>query len=136
MDDCQFCKILRKEIPCAKVYEDDSTFAFLNITPINPGHTLVISKRHHETIFDIPEDDLAQMVLTTKKVALAVRSVTKCDGLNVGMNNFRAAEQVVPHTHFHVIPRFENDGLRHWPGKRYKDGEMEKIANELAVKLI
>ena len=114
MNDCIFCKILSGQIPCDKLYEDETTFAFLDRGPVNPGHTLVIHKHHHTDIFDTPERDLCDIFATAKKMATAIMKATRCDGINIGMNNRPAAGQVVFHAHVHVIPRLLNDGLKHW----------------------
>ena len=129
MSDCIFCKIISKEIPSEIVYEDENTLAFLDINPINVGHTLVIPKTHHENIFDMPEDVLSKTVLVLRKVARSVDKIS--DGINVGQNNRLAANQLVNHFHFHVIPRFENDGLKHWPGKIYDENEGKRVAGEI-----
>ncbi|MBI4448667.1 HIT family protein [Candidatus Woesearchaeota archaeon] len=131
-DDCVFCKILKKEVPCVKVYEDEYTFAFLDVQPINKGHTLVIPKSHHENLFDLPKDQLHQCISTVKTVALAIKESLRPDGINVGMNNNRAAGQVVFHAHFHIIPRFLGDGLHHWPGKKMEAAMMGMIGKDIA----
>lgn len=131
--DCLFCKIKKGEIPSEKVYEDERVFAFLDIHPINPGHTLVIPKNHFENIHDIPEEEFAAAMKAAKKISTAVKSAVCADGINIGMNNERAAGQLVFHAHVHVIPRHAEDGFQHWKGKRtYKEGEAEEIAKKIA----
>lgn len=125
--DCIFCKIIKGEIPCKKVYEDDKTFAFLDISPIHKGHTLVIPKEHHENILDMPEETLAELAKTVKKVSKAVKQATDADGFNVTQNNGAAAGQAVFHFHMHIIPRFENDGLKTWPHKDVPEEEMKQM---------
>ncbi len=129
MTDCLFCKIIRKEIPSEIVYEDKDTVAFLDLNPVNKGHTLVVPKVHFENILDVPENTLSSAIKTVKKIAIALSKYS--DGVNIAQNNKIAAGQVVPHIHFHVIPRFNNDGLRHWPGKKYQEGESKKAAEEI-----
>ncbi|NQU78645.1 HIT family protein [Candidatus Woesearchaeota archaeon] len=126
MDDCIFCKIVRGEAPCAKVYEDSDVIAFLSIPPNNKGHTLVIPKEHYETILDVPEEILCRVVLGVQKVAGAVKQGTGCGGFNIVQNNFRTAGQIVSHLHFHIIPRVEDDGFRFWPSTKYDEGEIEE----------
>jgi len=133
MDGCVFCKIISKDIPAEMIYEHGNVFAFLDNKPINRGHTLVIHKHHHEDIFDTPEDDLKEMIVAAKAISIALRMSMKTDGINIGMNNKAAAGQAVPHAHLHVIPRFEKDGLKHWPGKSYSPEEL-KIDAELIKK--
>lgn len=100
-----FAKIIRGEVPCFKVYEDNSTIAFLDIMPQAEGHTLVIPKEHAETIFDLSPDSAAALITTTQKVAAAVKQVTKPPGIMLAQLNGAAAGQSVFHIHFHIIPR-------------------------------
>lgn len=133
MDDCIFCKIIKGEIPSHKVYEDDEVLAFLDINPINKGHTLVVPKEHYENLVELPEDLAEQVIRVVKKVAPSVTEVTKADGFNVGLNNGEAAGQVVMHAHFHIIPRFDDDGLAPWPRKEYTDTEeKEELARSIS----
>lgn len=108
--DCVFCKIRDGQIPSLKIYEDDRTLAFMDINPLNPGHCLVVTKNHAATIFDTDVSDLQAAIVTVRKVATAVRGAMQADGLNVLQASGAAAFQSVPHFHFHVIPRFNNDG--------------------------
>ena len=110
MMDCVFCKIRDGQIPSLKVYEDSRTLAFMDINPISPGHCLVIPKIHAATIFETEVPDLQATIAATKKVAAAVRSALQAEGVNILQANGAAAFQSVPHMHFHVIPRWMNDG--------------------------
>lgn len=131
MTDCLFCKIAGGAIACEKVYEDEKTFAFLDIRPVNRGHTLVIPKAHHANIYEIPSEDFAAVMETVRKLAPRVKAAVSADGINIGMNNDGAAGQLVFHAHVHVIPRFEHDGYRHWHGEEYKIGEMEDVGRRI-----
>ena len=111
MDDCIFCKIIKGEIPSIKLYEDEKTIAFLDIYPVAKGHTLIIPKNHSATLYDISIEDAEAVGATVSRVAKAVKKVLKCDGVNVYQGNERVAMQEIFHVHFHVIPRFENDGI-------------------------
>lgn len=134
-NDCIFCKIAKEEIPCVKVYEDKDVLAFLDIAPVNIGHTLVIPKKHFKDIHEVPETLVGEMMRAVKKISTALRSLP-CDGVNAVMNNEGAAGQVVFHAHIHVIPRFKNDGFELWHGKRaYKDGEKEEVAKKIISSL-
>lgn len=110
MEECLFCKIVMGEIPSEKVYEDSEVIAFLDINPRNPGHTLVVPKKHYETILEMPENEAAELFKLVKKMAVAVKKGMKADGISIGQSNERAAGQVIPHVHFHVIPRFLSEG--------------------------
>jgi histidine triad (HIT) family protein len=135
MTDCIFCNIIVGEIPSANIYQDEYTYAFLDINPNNHGHTLVIPKEHYKNLYDVPEDILCAMSKTAKKLAEAVKKGVSADGVNLAMNVERAAGQLVDHIHFHVIPRFNNDGYKHWGHKPYKDREMEDIAGKIKAHL-
>jgi len=130
--DCLFCRIVNGEIPAKKVYEDGISLAFLDINPRNPGHTLVIPKRHYETIFDIPDGEGGKFFASMKKVAAKVKNSTKAHGLSVCQNNGSAAGQVVGHLHFHLIPRFMNEGPAALeallPVKKMDEKSLDKIA--------
>lgn len=110
MTDCVFCKIRDGRIPSLKVYEDEATLAFMDINPLNPGHCLVVPKRHAATLWDADVADLQAAVATAQKVALALREALKPDGLNMLQANGAAAFQSVPHFHMHLIPRWVRDG--------------------------
>ena len=132
MNECVFCKIAKGEIPADKIYEDNNFFAFLDINPNNPGHTLIIPKNHYENIYNLPDEILCDIGPIIKKIASAVKQSVNADGINIIMNNDNAAGQIVPHAHFHIIPRFANDGLRHWTGKPYPNKEeISKIAEKI-----
>ena len=110
MADCVFCKIRDGQIPSFKIFEDSKTLAFMDINPLNPGHCLVMTKSHATTLFDVEVLDLQAAIATAKKVATAVKGAVQADGVNILQANGAAAFQSVPHFHFHVIPRFTNDG--------------------------
>lgn len=132
MRDCIFCKIIKREIPSTKIYEDKNIFVFLDINPVNIGHSLVISKDHYENIYDTPTKILCAMTETAQQLSVAIKIALKADGINIEMNNEKIAGQLVPHAHLHVVPRFEGDGFTHWHGQRpYNEGEMEKVAEEI-----
>ncbi len=100
-----FAKIIRGEMPCFKVYEDEHTLAFMDIMPQAEGHTLVIPKEPAENIFDLSPDGAAALARTAKKVAAAVRKATNAPGILLAQLNGAAAGQTVFHIHFHIIPR-------------------------------
>jgi histidine triad (HIT) family protein len=132
--DCLFCKIVAKEIPSSMVYEDQYTYAFLDINPTNIGHTLVVPKTHCENINDIPEEDLHRIMSTVKQITPAIQKAVGADGINIIMNNGRAAGQIIFHSHTHIVPRFQGDGFLHWKGTiHYKEGDLEE--QEIAKKI-
>ncbi len=136
MNDCIFCKIIRKEIPSENfVYENDKIVAFLDIAPSSPGHTLVVPKAHYADLLETPDDVLADIMSRTKKIAVAIMKAVSAQGFNTICNTKPAAGQVIFHTHFHIIPRFPNDGLKHWPKIGMSAEEMKRIKNNIVSAL-
>lgn len=131
MEDCIFCNIIKGKIPCTKVYEDDNVLAFLDIMPVNKGHTLVISKKHYYNIEDAPVDVVSDLISVVKKIATAVKKAADTEGFVVLQSNGIAAEQLVPHLHFHIIPRLKDDKLKYWPQGKYEEGEMEEYGDKI-----
>ncbi len=132
---CIFCKIIAKEIPAHIVYEDDSVLAFLDIKPVNPGHVLVIPKTHYQNIEEAPENVLCNLMKVVKKIGKDVKEKLNYAAYNVMENNDPLAGQLIPHLHFHIIPRQEGDGHRHFTQKEYADGEALEILNKLKNQL-
>lgn len=110
MLDCIFCKIIKKEIPCHVVYEDETILAFLDVKPHTQGDTVVIPKKHAVRIFDLDDAAIANLFVKIKKVMEKLDVKLNPDGFNIGWNNNTAAGQIVPHLHVHVMPRYINDG--------------------------
>ncbi len=121
MPDCLFCKIVKGELPCYKLYEDDVVISILDIFPVHPGHALVVPKKHSADIFDTDEETMKQMIAVAKQLSPAVMKATKADAINIGMNNGEAAGQEVPHAHLHIIPRYKGDGLKNWGKDLFRD---------------
>ncbi|MGD9781514.1 MAG: HIT family protein [Kiritimatiellia bacterium] len=113
MTDCIFCKIVAGQIPSIKVHEDDDVLAFMDIGPLVKGHVLVVPKAHHDPLADTPDDVLAKVIAVVRRIVRAQRDGLGADGANVHQANGAVAGQVVPHLHFHVVPRFKHDG-HHW----------------------
>jgi histidine triad (HIT) family protein len=111
--DCIFCKIISGDLPSIRVYEDHDVLAFMDIGPVVKGHTLVVPKQHHDPITRTPVEVLCRLIRVVQQIAEAQITGLKADGINVTQANGRAAGQIVPHIHFHVIPRFATDG-HHW----------------------
>ncbi len=131
--DCIFCKIVGGDIPSAKVFESETCLAFLDIAPVNAGHTLVLLKGHYPTLMDIPEELGSELTKTLSMVGKAVMEATGADGLNLMQNNYEAAGQLVHHVHFHLVPRHSDDGLKLWPQSGYDNpDEMSSLAKTIA----
>lgn len=136
MPDCIFCKIIAGAIPAEKVYEDEHVLAFLDIKPINPGHTLVIPKRHAECLLGTTESEARAVMDAVKKIAPGILRAVGANAFNLSNNCGKAAGQIVLHTHFHLMPRFEGDGYKPWAredGGKDLAAVAEKIRKELAV---
>ena len=127
MEDCIFCKIVKGEIPCFKVYEDDRVLAFEDINPIAEGHTLIIPKKHAENLWEIPGEDLSAIHLASQKVVHAIKEAFNPAGVVVLQLNGRGVNQVVMHYHLHLMPR-ASDGpelpVSCWD---LKEGDMDAI---------
>ena len=106
-----FAKILRGEIPCVKVFEDDKTLAFMDVMPEGEGHVLVIPKEPAENVLDLSAEGMAAMMTTTQRVAKAADKALQPDGILLKQYNREAAGQSVFHVHFHIVPRYEGIGL-------------------------
>ncbi len=131
--DCVFCKIVRGALPSTRIYEDRLSLAFMDIAPIVKGHTLVIPRDHYELITAVPEPLLQHLIVVARRVAAAQTAGLRADGVNIIQANGAAAGQVVPHVHFHVIPRYNDDG-HHWnwkPTPYANPGEMHTLAEKL-----
>ena len=113
--DCVICALAAKSIQVWTVYEDDVTFAFLPKKMQVVGHTVVAPKRHFGDIYSTPEHDLHSLLDTVKKIAIHYRNKLGAKGCNILNANHATAQQSVPHLHFHILPRFENDGVDAWP---------------------
>ena len=113
MADCIFCKIIAGEIPSSKVYEDDQVVAFLDISQVTPGHTLVVPKQHFRNLLEMDADGSSQLFARVPGIARKVMKATGAAGMNIINNNEEIAGQTVFHTHVHLAPRYEEtDGLQ------------------------
>ena len=116
-----FSKIINREIPATIVYEDELVVAFLDASPVHPGHTLVVPREPFVNILDGDPDTLAHMIQVAQRIAQALLQVVKADGVNLHMNNGAAAGQEVFHAHMHIVPRYENDESYQKPRRRNYD---------------
>ena len=106
VDDCIFCKIIAGDIPSSKVYEDEEVLAFLDISQVTPGHTLVVPKKHARNLLEMDETATAQLFVRVSKVAKKVEAATQAKGMNIISNMEEVAGQTVFHTHVHIIPGY------------------------------
>lgn len=131
MNNCIFCKIVAGEIPSYKVYEDDFVLAFLDIAPVNPGHVLVIPKKHVANFEEVDEKTLCEVMKAVKKIGKAMKDGLGVSGYNVCENNDPIAGQIVSHLHFHIVPRVEGDNLSTWPQGKYAEGEANEVVEKI-----
>ena len=132
VSDCIFCKIAAGEVPCIKLVADECALAFLDIGPLAEGHVLLIPRDHVVTIDQMDPDAAAKMLRHLPALARAVQAATGCAGTNVLQNNGKAAHQVVPHVHFHIIPRNAGDAFHfNWPAGSYPKGRAEELAEAI-----
>jgi histidine triad (HIT) family protein len=136
-DDCIFCKIVAGEIPSTKIYEDDTALAFMDIMPLNKGHLLVIPKEHYDNILEVDPETYGKLYTVIRRMAGAVKEALNPDGMNVLQLNGKAANQVVPHVHLHLVPRWEGDGLTvsAWEPVPGNMEEIAGVAEEIKAKL-
>lgn len=130
---CIFCKIIKGEIPCYKIYEDEYTLAFLDIAKDVDGHTLVVPKKHVSNILDADTETINHVMKTVKLISN--HYVEKCgfSGVNVLNNNGKSAEQAINHLHFHIIPRIENDNIYVFPKFQGAKYTLEDTLNKLKI---
>jgi histidine triad (HIT) family protein len=128
-----FAKIIRGDLPCFKVYEDDQTLAFMDINPQTRGHTLVVSKTAGVDLLNTEEEDLVAAIKTTRKVARAVDKALTPDGVLIAQLNRAAAGQTVYHTHFHIMPRWEGTELMLHNTIPADMDEIESLAKQISA---
>jgi histidine triad (HIT) family protein len=119
-DRCRFCAIVAGDEAGHVVFEDESSLAFLDHRPLFPGHSLLVPREHHETIWDLPDDLLATLFLNARLLSSAIRSAMDAQGAFIAVNN--VVSQSIPHVHVHLVPRNRKDGLRgfFWPRHKYE----------------
>lgn len=129
---CLFCKIVNGEIPAEKIYEDDACIGIIDINPVSAGHALVIPRQHCLNLFDSDDELLAKVGVATRNLANLLMEALGAQGVNVIQNNGAAAGQVIHHSHIHIVPRHDGDGI-HIGGRmgKYADGEMRAVADRI-----
>jgi histidine triad (HIT) family protein len=125
---CIFCSIISGQEPCVQIRCDDGFLVLMDKYPINPGHALVMPTKHYETLLQMPPPEVGRLYSLVPTIAKAIISTVKADGFNVGQNNGIAANQIVPHVHVHIVPRFHDDSPDgRWPSRRV--ASQEEILN-------
>jgi len=132
-NDCIFCKLLSGKMEVSMIYQYDCCSAFMDIQPVNPGHTLVIPNRHASNLAELDEEEGAQMFRVAQRLAAALRkSGVKCEGVNVFLADGEPAGQEVFHAHLHVLPRYMGDGFGLKFGPHYANKPRRQELNEIA----
>jgi histidine triad (HIT) family protein len=131
MEKTIFMKIIDREIPADIIYEDDATLAFLDVAPVAPGHTLVIPKKPFVNVFDIDDESLCAVMRTVRKIAPAVRDAVGAKGVHINSNHGEEAGQVVPHLHFHIIPRHDRSEFEFWPHGSSTETDASSLARKI-----
>lgn len=132
MQECIFCKISKGELPAKIIYDSQDVMAFLDIKPANPGHVLVIPKQHYQFIFQIPTALNIKIMELIKVISKTQMKVLNAQGINILQNNGSVAGQLIPHAHFHLIPRFEKDKIVfHWDALELKEEQFTEIQKRL-----
>lgn len=127
---CIFCKIINKEIPAQIIYDDEHCIGMLDINPVNEGHTLVIPKKHYDTLTDCDEDTLKHLIVIVKNLAQKIKDKLNYDAFKVVINNGEKADQVVPHLHIHIIPK-HNKSDQGWATLNVSQADLEKTKQKL-----
>jgi len=130
MEDCIFCKIIAGGIPCAKIYEDDKVLAFLDIKPVNNGHTLIIPKEHYHWMTDTPDEIVTHAYVLAKNLMAAIKKAFNADYVSLTV-----VGNEVPHFHVHLIPRYHADNFINWPTHDYQTGEMQESLETIKKEL-
>lgn len=127
---CIFCSIIKGSAPGAVIYTDNEFIALMDRYPVNYGHTLLVPKVHYNDLLSMPLDQIGRMYCMAANLAKIIISSVKADGFNLGQNNGRAANQIVPHVHVHIIPRYNYDSPNgNWPSRKVASFvELTKIA--------
>lgn len=133
-NNCLFCKIIKGVIPCYKIYEDEKTLAFLDISRNPEGHTLVIPKEHSVNMFDANESSFAWVMKTVQKVSQHYKNIGYADGINIYVNNGIEAGQEVMHLHVHIIPRHSDDQIAFSHTQKVSSVELSEICDKLKIK--
>ena len=133
---CIFCDILNGKRDASILYEDESHVAFLDKYPIDVGHSLVIPKKHHERITDMDSQNVGDLFAIVPKIAKAVLNGTGADAFSLGQNNGRAAKQIIPHVHIHIIPRYNSKGTVWTKRQISSNDELDPLAEKIRSFLI
>jgi len=131
VENCIFCKIIKGELPSNKIYEDDEFIAFQSLNQTAKGHSLLVPKEHSTDLLDMNSELGCKMTAVAQKIAKATMDGLGATGLNMSFNVRPAAGQVIFHTHMHIIPRYDNDGLKMWPEENVSEEDRILFASKI-----
>ena len=131
MSKCIFCDMLDGNLSCHMIYQDNDCIAILDKYPIDNGHSLIITKKPYEKITDMDVDEVAKLFSKIPKIANAIIKATNADAFSIAQNNGKAAKQIIPHVHIHIIPRYNTTGTLWTKRKIMKDSELDTMAQKI-----
>jgi len=129
--DCLFCNIIRKKQDAYVIFEDDSHIAIMDKYPIQKGHSLVMPKIHREKIIDMSDEEVGKLFSMVPTIARGIMAATGADGFNIGQNNGRSANQIIPHVHVHIIPRYNKVGYLWTRRMITNDTDLDDLAKKI-----
>ena len=128
---CIFCDMIEGKLSCHMIYQDDDCISILDKYPIDNGHSLVITKKPYEKLTDMSNQEVAELFSKIPKIANAIIKATNADAFSIAQNNGRAAKQIIPHVHVHIIPRYNDTGTLWLKRKILKDNELDELAQKI-----
>ena len=131
MSSCIFCDMIGGKLPYYEIYHDSNIIAILDKYPIDKGHSLVITKKPYEKLTDMSNQEVAELFSKIPKIANAIIKATNADAFSIAQNNGKAAKQIIPHVHVHIIPRYNNTGTLWLKRKILKDNELDELAQKI-----
>ena len=131
MQNCIFCKMIEGKMLCHMIYQDDDCIAILDKYPIDNGHSLIITKKPYEKLTDMNVDEVAKLFSKIPKIANAIMSATNADAFSIAQNNGKAAKQIIPHVHIHIIPRYNTTGTVWTKRKILSDTELDELSQKI-----
>ena len=131
MPNCIFCDMIEGKMPCYMIYHDDDCIVILDKYPIDNGHSLIITKKPYEKLTDMNVDEVAKLFSKIPKIANAIMSATNADAFSIAQNNGKAAKQIIPHVHIHIIPRYNTTGTVWTKRKILSDTELDELSQKI-----
>ena len=131
LTDCIFCDIINGKLPCHLIHKDDNHIIILDRYPIDVGHSLIITKKPYEKLTDMSVEEIMDLFSKIPKIISAIIKATKADGFSIAQNNGKAAKQIIPHVHVHIIPRYNTTGTLWTQRKLMKDIELNKLVQKI-----